>query len=588
MEPEARRMPFSAVVWAVLLTALVTAGLVALGPAPRPAEGLFDAGDGLRELRDRWWYVGWLLLPPALLAFLGTGSRGAWLRGPRGLAVGVAVLALGALGLLTHLGPCAWPYPWHGFGGPAIAGRLLAAWGLERWGGRPRVALALGALGGLLVARAASFVWLDPAHVPYPLHFAFVADELLAPAAGRPPLGGYVPTYTALLGWPPVPLIVGLGLEPVGVVCAYLWALTLATLGLVLAALVRLGGWRHLGLYALVVGGMPLMHDACTPEAGLHLASYLPVWPVRLVVPAASLGLLAAWRSRAEPGARGAAGLGALAALAVLCNVDFGAVDLVASLACVALFAWQARRPGWLGAFLGAAGLVWGSWLLLHAWSFGRLPDWAGPLKFLRLFAEQGFLNVAMAPLGLHTVAAGFAALCLWAAVPAILRGVRDARLDALAFAALFALGTLAYFTGRSLDAVLAVGSGLPLATCAALWATVRAERPGWPLEGDGGGLPGRLLGLLPVATLVASLASHPTSWQPPQQGPYPRREAPPLPATLPAGTATFARDGNLWTLRWGLRNSLQLDHPFHLVGPAWADCWCEDLARATPPALWV
>jgi hypothetical protein len=391
------------------------------------------------------------------------------------------------------------------------------------------------------VARAALYLHQTPTTVIDPMHYTFLADNLLLWAAGGLPLVEAVPTYTVLLGVPLAWLLSVSGAEPLAATCAYVWGLTLLTMGLVVGALWRLLGTRWLWLALLLVAAVPMVADRCAGGSGAPLGSYPLVWPVRLLVPAATLALLAAWRTRPTAHAGWPLALGGLAALGVGCNLDFGLVNLVAAGGCLGLLAWRDGRPWWGVAFGAGVVGVAGGLAAAYRVAYGLWPDLSGPWQYLQLFNAVGFFNVDLPAVGLNTLAAAFVTLSLWLAAGSLWDGERDPRLEVLTYAAAFALGTLAYYAGRSLPVVLIGGSGLHLAVCAVLWAALRVERPSWPCEpADTLGRAALAAGgLLPVAMLFAALTQQPLAWRAPV--PVPTWLQAPAPPPLPPGTATFA-----------------------------------------------
>ncbi|MEB3223044.1 MAG: hypothetical protein VKS61_13285 [Candidatus Sericytochromatia bacterium] len=577
----------AAVVWAVLIAAAVTSALVVWGPQPVPSPALYDPADGLLEVRERWWWLGWAVVPPLATWALWRLPATWWHRLPW-VGLGGVLLGGAALVVLATEPTCELER-WNGPGLWAIGFGLACAWGLlGRGAPAGRARLVLTALGAAGWARVALYLHQTPTTLIDPFHFTFLADNLLLWAAGGLPLVEAVPTYTVLLGVPLAWLLSVSGAEPLAATCAYVWGLTLLTMGLVVGALWRLLGTRWLWLALLLVAAVPMVADRCAGGCGAPLGSYPLVWPVRLLVPAATLALLAAWRTRPTAHAGWPLALGGLAALGVGCNLDFGLVNLVAAGGCLGLLAWRDGRPGWGVAFgAGVAGVAGGLAAAYRA-AYGLWPDLSGPWQYLQLFNAVGFFNVDMPAVGLNTVAAAFVTLSLWLAAASLADGDRDPRLEVLAYAAAFALGTLAYYAGRSLPVVLLGGSGLHLAVCAVLWAVMRVERPSWPCApADGLGRAAVAAGgLLPLAVLLAALTQQPLAWRAPV--PDPGWLQAPAPPPLPAGTATFAGGGSVWRLRWGVPSALALGHPAHLVGPAWADACCEGLARGGRRALYV
>jgi len=157
-----------------------------------------------------------------------------------------------------------------------------------------------------------------------------VFNELLAPAAETFPLSSFIPQYTALLGFPIVPIIKIFGSSSIFLVTT-IW-LTIMTLT-ILAALTTI--WRRIfpqmprSLGLLGVSSLLLAASADVPRS-LNLAS-IPSWTVRFFLPSlVALALLSAITTRQKKSKDFKFfALGAMSSICVLNNFEFGATAVI-------------------------------------------------------------------------------------------------------------------------------------------------------------------------------------------------------------------------------------------------------------------
>jgi hypothetical protein len=227
----------------------------------------------------------------------------------------------------------------------------------------------------------------------------------------------------------------------------------------------------------------------------------LQYWPLRTLFPCLALWLAPRWQSGA--GSAKALALGIFSALAISWNLDSGfpvflsLAILIALSGCTEFCSvrWLLSRERFahLGIYsLGTAAtlaLMFG-YLTLKA---GTLADPGLYIHFQRIFYISGLMMLPIPPLphpwGLVAVVIllALAALCI-----RVLRGRAERQYELIGFAAVLAIGTFVYYTGRSHIRVLELVSWLPiiLAFCLAdRMAGSAAAKSALRLTGVGGAL---------------------------------------------------------------------------------------------------
>jgi len=324
-------------------------------------------------------------------------------------------------------------------------------------------------------------------------HIPFTFEELYAVAGGHTPLVDFTPQYTTILSYLLAPL---LGVRPpsVAVFTASMVALSVVSLMAGYLALRLLSGspLRALILYlpALAIGVVAMTEKG---DAVYTMATYFAVVPMRYVGPLLCLGAVAAFARFGCGRRREWAVLGALAAAALLNNVEFGLPTAVA-LAAAASVCRPPARAGRLraglrcaGSFTAGAAIVLVAFVALTLARSGSLPDFLQLLYFSRQFATAGFYMLPITTLfGLPQILAlTFVAALAAGAAPMLLGRRGDdpraaVRSSVLTFTGIFGMGALAYWAGRSDDEVLVAAFpvwGLALAALAAEGARI-LQRP--------------------------------------------------------------------------------------------------------------
>jgi hypothetical protein len=347
--------------------------------------------------------------------------------------------------------------------------------------------------------------------LPARFHLLFTLDETYAVLNGRTPLVNFDAQYGSLWPYP---------------VAAAMWLLG-ASVGTFAGLMCVIGGVSLLAMYdvlrrvsrssliALVLFAPFLATSFFLLRGPLEnrytLATIFADYPLRFAGP-----WLLAWLTvRQLAGARPRAHwpLFLVAGLVVLNNTDHGIPALGAL---VAALLWTApltrRRLGRL-ALQALAGLAAAFALvsLLTLVRAGALPDPTALFRFARLYAGAGFAMMPMPTLGLHTIVyTTFAAALAVATVRALNRDADRTLTGALAFVAVFGLGSGTYYAGRSHPEVLvtsfaAWSFALALLTLVAM-RRLAARPRGWPE-------PAVVLTLVAFGVTACSLAQTPTPW---------------------------------------------------------------------------
>jgi hypothetical protein len=202
-----------------------------------------------------------------------------------------------------------------------------------------------------------------------------------------------------------------------------------------------------------------------------------------------------------------------VAGLVAMNNTDHGIPALgalVAALVWTGPLTWRRLRTLALQALAGLAA-AFALVSLLTLVRAGALPDLTSMFRFARLYAGAGFAMLPMPTLGLHTIIYMTFAAALAVATVRALNGDADRSLTgALAFIAVFGLGSGTYFAGRSHPEVLvtsfaAWSFALALLTLIAVRRLATHPRA-WPE-------PAVVLCLVAFSVTACSLAQTPTPW---------------------------------------------------------------------------
>ena len=512
----------------ILLAATAVAGIAAVrfGPAPVPTSDpdlayyFRDTASALDDARDRWWVAVHALGAVAIVAAMALGGErpaGRLLAVARRAAVAFLVVLVLVAGTRTMPSD-----PWiQGLGWRFPAGVAIAA---VLWRARARLdALASRPLVRRSVATIAlGTVWLAALQTPWNVvdtnHMLYTSDEMLAPAAGRWPLVDYLPQYSNLLGIPLAIIAPLTGTSPVHVAVIASVVLVAVTLWVFLRILRDVQPTsipRSTWALAAVASAWPAFSNGFL-EGGERALGALNSGAMRPLLPLVlGLALGGATRS-AGARARTVLGVGAVAGVTALNNVDFGAPALLAGAAAVVLASGSdpgddARRAGvraagrslalYLAGALTAGGAVLGT-ITLAAW--GRPQPLLGALTALT-YSRFGWFNVAMPVYGLHSLAAvlflataglGVSALArstsgrtgLATAARATGMATRTAVTGAIStttatratYFGLLGIGVLPYYAGRSLTPVLVIGYAFVIGICAAHVIALTTSRLVW------------------------------------------------------------------------------------------------------------
>ena len=295
----------------------------------------------------------------------------------------------------------------------------------------------------------------------------YVLNELLAPNAGAFPLSSSIPQYTALLGFPIVPVVKIFGENSIFFV-ATTW-LSFMTLGMLFSLTVI---WRRIfpqvprSIALLAISALLLAASADVPGA-LNLAS-LPSWTVRFFPPSlVALVLLSAitTSSRKSNDFKFYA-LGAMSSICVLNNFEFGSTTVVS--VCLTLLSLVTSQRVNLFQLLNfLLSLLITTALIYWAYLF---QDEKIQINYLTLFSREfgasGFGSWPMPIIGTYIIIFAIAGLAL---IFSFIRLVESKNADpeknqtimpviGLAmFAGSWTITSCIYYAGRSVDGSLRV-----------------------------------------------------------------------------------------------------------------------------------
>lgn len=581
----------------VLLVTCLTTGLVLLGPpatVPSTSETLFDAAKALHEPTDRLVLLAWFAVA-ALLTTWGflagrTHPETGRLRQVFGVAIGVCAVALALLAIT-------WSWDsttmWPGISTQdLLIGTLLFTLIIVIWWA-PRLI----AIGASITASAVVLTYVAPLWIQFPgslrdsIHFAYVADEYAAAAAGRTPLGDYFPTYVNLLGYPIAPLLNAMPDRATLLIAIWMMLLQAVALIVLVALPTWLAGWRMIAP-AIVVGVSPLFATSELWQS--NAAGYSPVSPSRQILPA--LLLLATFAVFRRASVQRVSLplftlLGILGGLTLLNNADFGSAAAVISLFGMLLLPAGQRLRGFLGQILGML-VVFLTYALLGL-LVGQSVNWLSWSLFARVVGLSGFNAVAMRPFGLH--AAVVALFITLFAVGLILtlkfrsrpRSFASLQGFLLFLTAGWGLLTLPYFAGRSLTPTLTGGFaftvGLVVASALPLF---RAQFAGLARtrarHATGPAVSASLAALVLVST-AATFALVPNPSKTLSELAHPSNDLPELIELrgflneAPANSAHILPMSSLLELQTGMPALNVTNHPFHLaLSPAYTKLLCQ------------
>lgn len=344
---------------------------------------------------------------------------------------------------------------------------------------------------GLCATWIAPLLWQTQGGVTDPHHFAFTLDEILAPAAGKLPLAGYVPQYTTLLGFPIAPLVASFRSHAADIGIAWMLVMQAFCIGAPLMLLYRNGGKRIAGV---------LMFLLVTPVVALpglsnlvySQSSYFAGFPLRYALPVLLFTLFIGTPESANPerksirewSAHGVL-VGLVSGAVVLNNPDFGAPAAAAIGLCLLVTDGTAvLRSRYVRLLVAGLPVVpIGYWILLQTGN--REFDPGSWLLYQRIFGVSGYNNAAMSGMGLQGL---FVSLFVVVSIVSV-RVVRISQERSLGHlkrtaqlglvAGTWGILTLPYFAGRSYTSTLIGGHafqfGLSLACLISMLYQVRA-----------------------------------------------------------------------------------------------------------------
>jgi hypothetical protein len=345
-------------------------------------------------------------------------------------------------------------------------------------------------------------------------HLRFTLDETFAVLNGRTPLVNFDAQYGSLWPYP---------------VAAAMWLLG-ESVGMFTGLMCVIGGLSLLAMYDVLrrvsrssLTGLVLFAPFLATsffllrgplENRYTLATIFADYPLRFAGPWLLAWLTVRHLDHARDGRDPHPWpLFLVAGLVAMNNTDHGIPALgalVAALVWTGPLSWRRLRTL---ALQGLAGLATAFALVsvLTLVRAGALPDLASLLRFARLYAGAGFAMLPMPTLGLHTIIyMTFAATLAVATVRALNHDTDRSLTGALAFIAVFGLGSGTYYAGRSHPEVLvtsfaAWSFALALLTLVAV-RHLAAHPKRWPE-------PAVALCLVAFCATACSLAQTPTPW---------------------------------------------------------------------------
>jgi hypothetical protein len=345
-------------------------------------------------------------------------------------------------------------------------------------------------------------------------HLPFTLDETFAVLNGRSPLVNFDAQYGSLWPYP---------------VAAAMWLLG-ASVGTFSGLMCAIAGVSLLAMYDVLrrvsrssLTGLVLFAPFLATsffllrgplENRYTLATIFADYPLRFAGPWLLAWLVVRHLDRARDGRDPRPWpLFLVAGLVVLNNTDHGIPALGALGAALVWAGPLTRRRLRTLALQALAGLAAAFALvsLLTLVRAGALPDPTSLFRFARVYAGAGFAMLPMPTLGLHTIVYMTFAAALAVATVRALNGDADRTLTgALAFIAVFGLGSGTYFAGRSHPEVLvtsfaAWSFAIALLTLVAV-RRLAAHPKRWPE-------PAVALCLLAFCVTACSLAQTPTPW---------------------------------------------------------------------------
>jgi hypothetical protein len=594
----------------ILLVATAVAGIVTVrfGPAPVPSSDpelayyFRDTASALDDARDRWWVAVHALgavTIVAAMAFVSQRPAGrvlAWAHRAAVAALVVIVLVAGTRTMPSD--------PWiQGLGWRLPVGLGVAAT-LWRWRARVDRIMQRTALRRIVLGLLVGWVCLSALQTPWNVvdtnHMLYTSDEVLAPAAGRWPFVDYLPQYSNLVGLPLAFVAPLVRIAPMHVAVIVSVALVMMTLWVFLRLLRSISTPTVQGIWIVAgAAAWPAFSNGFL-EGGERAVGALNSGAMRPLLPLA-LGLgLGRLPQRAGSTTRVELGIGALAGMAAVNNVDFGVPALFAGAAAVTAAAWTqlidgtregaARTVARLVAcyLAGAAAAVAITIAVFAVAGGGRPRPMLGALTALT-YSRFGWFNVAMPVYGLHTLAgllflatAGLGVAALTVTPPAATRRAVAVR---AAYFGLLGVLVLPYYAGRSLTPVLVIGYAFIIGVCAAHVLALTSNRLVWivlvgtglaawsfvpqPLQslerltGPGRGETHDMVRVVDLDRRAAALRASVAS----------------LPPDRSAGLV--ASSGNSLALATGIPNAvLTSNAAFVLSGDYWAGLQCEHLAE--------
>jgi len=325
---------------------------------------------------------------------------------------------------------------------------------------RREIQIALQAFSAVVLATCLASIFQTPATIRDPSHFIFTSNELLAPSAGLYPLSNFVATYNNLLGFPIVPFVRMFPGQAMSILVGYLVSLQVFCLCVPALASRIVGLWK----LAIPMTLIPVVLVTSANVNGHAQHTWFQSLPMRSAVPSLLLIVLVWVVSRPNGlGKLASMSLGALAAVSVVNNPDFGAPAAVAAVVAMALCLSTLRhrvRTLMLAALGGVTSLIF----LWVAYSlFGQTLNFQFFFQFTRMVSSAGYMKEAMPIGGIPIVMVTGFCLGTVLGVYAVGRAhrVNDRKVLAsatfLLFSSLWGLLSYIYYAGRSYS-ITAIG----------------------------------------------------------------------------------------------------------------------------------